>query len=101
MFAAFQGAMNESSLLCLVNVREIGFKLLADAREVGVDRVRLDIVAHVGGVEAESIWCGLYRHVMKVDKGQVGVQGRTIVVPGADINGLSQHDCLFFDQLLS
>lgn len=93
--------MNESSLPCLANAREVGFKLLADAREIGVDRVRLDMVTHVDGVEAESVWGGVYRHVVKADEGEVGVQGGTIVVPGTNINGLSQCDCSFSDEPLS
>ena len=83
MFAPFQCAMNELSLLCLTNTREVGFELLADAREIGVNRVRL------------------YRHVVKADKGEVEVQGRTVVVPGTNINGLSKCNCLFSDKSLS
>jgi hypothetical protein len=91
-FAAFQCAVNESSLPGCMDMRERRFKLLTDGREVGVNRVRFDMVAHIDGVEAESVCGRLYRNVVKADESQVRVQGRTIVVPGANVNCLSQHD---------
>jgi hypothetical protein len=91
-FAAFQCAVNESSLAGCADMREIRFELLTDAGEVGVDRVRFDMVAHIDGVEAESVCGRFYRNVVKADESQIRVQGGTVVVPGANVNCLSQRD---------
>jgi len=82
------------------DVREIWFKLLADARKVGVNQIRLDVVTHSNGVETECVHCGLYREVVKVDEGEVGVQSGTIVAPSANVYGLSQCNGSFSNELL-
>lgn len=92
--------MYKSSSPGFTYVREIQFELLADARKVGVNRIGLDVMTHPNGVETECVCCGLYREVVKTDEGEVGVQSGTVVVPSANVYGLSQCNGLFSNEPL-
>ena len=59
---------------------EVSLKLVADAREVGVDRVWLDMVAHENDIEAEGVFSGIDGAVVEFAEGDVGVQCRGVVV---------------------
>jgi len=74
--------------------------LLENPQEVGVYRVRLDVVAHIDCEEAEGVRCRFHRHVVHVNEGKVEVQSRSVVLPSADIDCLSKSDCSFSYQAL-
>jgi len=83
-----------------VDVWEVGFELLANPQEVGVYRVRLDVVAHIDCEEAEGVRCGFNRHIVHANEGKVGVQSGSVVLPSADIDHLPESNCSFSYQML-
>ena len=92
--------MNEPSLSAFLYMREVRFQLLANAREICVNRVGFDVMTHPDGVEAECVCVRLYGQVVEAHKGQVGVQGRTVIVPGTSVNSLSEHNSSFLNEPL-
>jgi hypothetical protein len=59
---------------------EVSFKLVADAREVGINGVWLDMVGHEDDIEAEGVFCGIDGAVVEFAEGYVGVECRGVVV---------------------
>ena len=62
----------------LLDIRMKRFELIANAREVGVYRSRLDVVCHIDGVEAESIGGWIDGEVMRPADGKVGIECRAV-----------------------
>lgn len=54
-----------------VYAREEFFELMADAGQVRVDRVGLDVLAHVHNIVAEGVLCWCYREFMKFAKVEI------------------------------
>jgi hypothetical protein len=48
----------------LADIRKVGLKVVANARDVCVDRVGFDVVQHVGDVETERVRCEFIWEVM-------------------------------------
>jgi len=59
--------------MSLADMFEIWFQLLTDTRGVHVDRFRLDVMAHIDGIETQSVSCWFHGHVVKLNKGKVRV----------------------------
>ena len=70
--ATREGARNEGVLPVLADIWVEGFELVADAREVRVDRLWLDVVGHVDSKEAEGVGCGGERKRVHIAEGHVG-----------------------------
>ena len=58
----------------LLDIRMKQFKLIANAREVGVYRSGLDVVCHIDGVEAESIGGWIDGEVIRPVEGKVEIE---------------------------
>ena len=57
-------------------------------------------MTHPDSVEAECVGGWFYRQVVKAYEGQVGVQGRTVIVPSTSVYSLSECNSLFSNKLL-
>ena len=49
LFATTEGACDEWVLAVAAYIREEGLKLVADAREIRINRGRFNVVAHIDG----------------------------------------------------
>ena len=52
-------------------------------------------MTHPDSVEAERVGGWLYRQVVKTYKGEVGIQGGTIIVPSTSVYGLPKGNSSF------
>ena len=54
-FGSCQHSVDKSGFAVLTDIGEIGFELVAYAGEVGVNRLRIDVIALKGGVITEGL----------------------------------------------
>ena len=80
-FAACQSARDQWAFTSCTNVWEKRFELITDAGEIGVNRGRLDLMAHIDCEERKSIWSRFDREIMDLAEREIGLEvGRICVV---------------------
>ena len=74
LFTSAQGTSDHGMLSKSSNVGEERFELVANPGEVGINRFRANIVAHIDGVKTESVDCRFNGETMGVAKRNIRVE---------------------------
>jgi hypothetical protein len=70
----------------------MGFKTIANARELSGDGRRLDVVGHEYNEETECVWGGFDGEVVYFSEGKIGLEVRIVGVASGELNEVAQCD---------
>jgi hypothetical protein len=77
-FTTRKGPRHESRVARGADMWEITFEIVTDPREIIVDRLRVDMMAHENSEKAECFGSGVNGSLMKVTKGEIRVGARIV-----------------------
>jgi hypothetical protein len=98
--ATLQCPRDENSLSDLADVWEMGFKLVADAGEVGIDGVGVNTMAHIYGVKTQRVRGWVNWKLVEPAELDVGVERRAVCLRRGCVDGGAEGDSALMDELL-
>jgi hypothetical protein len=99
--AAAQSLGDEGVTTMLASVWIVALELVADAREVRVDRRGLDVVRHVNDVETKCVGGRVDWKVVGTAERDVGVQGGRVRGGGGSVNGVPERNSALMQETLA
>jgi hypothetical protein len=91
---------DERGMAGLPDVRKMRFQLIDDAREICVNRTRLNVMRHESHEKGQGVGCGVNGKAMQIAESEIGIEVWRICTKGTGVESHTQKDGAFVDETL-